>query len=41
MEEKVGWDKIEFNQMIEFLQEELDNLKSSGNDSFFTIPSDF
>lgn len=29
---KVGWDKTEFNQLVDFIQEELDNLKASSGD---------
>ncbi len=28
-DKKLGWDKTEFKQLIGFMQEELDNLKSS------------
>ena len=28
-DKKAGWDKTEFKQLIHFMQEELDNLKSS------------
>lgn len=31
-DKSAGWDKTNFNQLINFLQEELDNLKSSEED---------
>jgi hypothetical protein len=31
-DKRAGWDKTEFSQLVGFMQEELDHLKSSAND---------
>ncbi|MDP3766344.1 MAG: hypothetical protein Q8R04_07570 [Nanoarchaeota archaeon] len=31
-DKKTGWDKTDFGQLVDFLQDELDNLKSSEGD---------